>query len=132
MSKINIIKLAVVIIPMAVYWFTIDGLFESNPTMAFGITLALSFYFIALLIYDHFASERRRASKPAEENERWKEYWVARDSDNSIFISEEKPYKNRVGLNVVSGGWYDWLPDHMFTSVEVTEKPKKITIVIEM
>jgi hypothetical protein len=74
----------------------------------------------------------RKSSKPAEENERWKEYWVARDSDNSIFISEEKPYKNRVGLNVVSGGWYDWLPDHMFTSVEVTEKPKKITIVIEM
>jgi hypothetical protein len=130
MSKIYIIKLAAVIIPFAVYWFTIDGLFESSPIMAFGITLALIFYFIALLIYD-FASERR-ASKPAEEDERWKEYWVARDSDNSIFISEEKPYKNRVGLNVVSGGWYDWLPDHMFTSVEVTEKPKKITIVIEM
>jgi hypothetical protein len=130
MSKKCAIKLAAVIIPMAVYWFTIDGLFESNPIMALGIMLALLFYFVALLIYD-FASARR-ASKPAEENERWKEYWVARDSDGSIFISEEKPYKNSVGLNVVKGGWYDWLPDHMFTSVEVTGKPKKITIVIEM
>jgi hypothetical protein len=130
MSKINIIKLAVVIIPMAVYWFTIDGLFESNPTMAFVITLGMLVCYSIMLVND--IASARKSSKPAEENERWKEYWVARDSDNSIFISEEKPYKNRVGLNVVSGGWYDWLPDHMFTSVEVTEKPKKITIVIEM
>lgn len=112
------------ITPAVVAWATLVVLGKMPPLPSFILSTLL---FITVILYAVIVSIQRLKHRPYKE----KEYWATYDSKSMVLISEKKPYKRRGRGCVVDEGWFTWLPESMFEGLRVSDKPKRIKLIIE-